>query len=104
MNNEHPYQPTLDELLETLKSQMPSLAEDYHVRSLGIFGPYATRKARPRSYLGLLVQFDQAPSMFTFMRLERHLSKLVAGKVVLVFKDTLRPEIGKRVMKELVPV
>ena len=104
MNNEPRPQPTLEELLETLKSQMPALAENYHVKSLGIFGPYATGKARPRSYLGLLVEFDQPPSMFTFMRLERHLSKLVAGKVVLVFKKTLRPEIGKRVMKELVPV
>ena len=104
MSNEPPPQPVLEDLLATLRSRMPDLTETYHVRSLGVLGPYATGRARPRSYLGLLVDFDQAPSMFTFLRPQRHLGELVPGKVVLVLKSTLRPEIGKRVMKELVPV
>ena len=104
MTNKQHSQPTLDELLQTLKAEMPALSKEYHVASLGIFGPYATGKARPRSRLGLLVEFDEPPGLFGFLRLQEHLSDVVGIKVDLAPKKTLRPEIGKRVMKELVPV
>ena len=102
-DNSHP-QITLHDILNILKSQMPALAETHHVKSLGIFGPHAKGKARPRSRLQLLVEFDEAPSMFGFLRLREELAKTLGVKVDLVLKSTLRPEIGKRVMKELVNV
>ncbi len=83
---------------------MPALSEEYSVSSLGILGPCATGKARPSSILRVLVEFDQAPGLFRFVRLKRELPESAGVKVDLVPKSTLRPELGKQVMKKLVDV
>ena len=43
--------------IEMLRQQLPSLAERYHVESLGVFGSYVRREQRPDSDLDLLVTF-----------------------------------------------
>ena len=42
--------------------------------------------------------------MFGFVRLERRLSEIVGVKVDLVMKSALKPEIGKNILAEVVPV
>ena len=42
--------------------------------------------------------------MFEFVRLERELAALLGAKVNLVMKTALKPEIGKRILSEVVPV
>jgi uncharacterized protein len=42
--------------------------------------------------------------MFGFIRLERCLTSLLVVKVDLVMKSALKPEIGKRILAEVVPV
>ena len=42
--------------------------------------------------------------MFEFVRLERHLTAILGVKVDLVMKSALKPEIGKRILSEVVPV
>lgn len=96
--------PTLEEIRRTLRDQLPALQEQYRVKSLGVFGSYVRGENKPRSDLDLLVEFEQAPTMFEFVRLERHLSDLVGVKVDLVMKSALKPEIGKRILAEVVPV
>lgn len=95
---------TLEEVLQTLKRQLPALGEDYGVKSLGVFGSYARSESKPRSDLDLLVEFDRVPTMFEFVRLERHLSSMLRVKVDLVMKTALKLEIGKHILAEVVPV
>lgn len=95
---------TLEDILGTLKSQLPDLEKGYGVKSLGVFGSYARGESRSRSDLDLLVEFDRAPTMFEFVRLERHLTAILGVKVDLVMKTALKPEIGKRILAEVVPV
>ena len=95
---------TLGEILHTLKSQLPDLEKDYGVKSLAIFGSYTRGETHTRSDLDLLVEFVRVPTMFEFVRLERYLTTILGVKVDLVMKSALKPEIGKRILAEVVPV
>jgi len=52
----------------------------------------------------VLVEFEQAPSLFQYIDLENYLSELVGIKVDLVMKKTLKPYIGQRILAEVVPL
>lgn len=96
--------PTLSEISDALQSRMPELRRNYGVRGLGVFGSYATGQAGRSSDLDLLVEFDRPPTLFQFVRLERELSQLVGVKVDLAMKSALKPEIGERIMRQVVMV
>ncbi len=98
------HSPTLAPLLAALRTRLPKLAEQYHVRSLGLFGSYVRNEQRAGSDLDVLVEYDEAPSLFEFIRLENELSELLKVKVDLVMKDSLKPAIGQRILAEAVPV
>jgi predicted nucleotidyltransferase len=70
-------QTNLEEVRHVLKSHLPDLKEKYGVKSLGVFGSYVRGENRPRSDLDLLVEFDRAPTLFQFIRLERYLSNVL---------------------------
>lgn len=95
---------SLDAILETLRGHMPDLKVRYEVRSLGVFGSYVRGQERKRSDLDLLVEFEQAPSMFRFIELQEYLSELLGVKVDLVMRRALKPGIGQRILAEVVPV
>ena len=95
---------TLKEVRRTLKSVLPDLKKRYGVDSLGVFGSYARGEIKRSSDLDLLVEFGQAPTMFEFVRLERYLATILGVKVDLVMKTALKPEIGKRILVEVVKV
>jgi len=97
-------QTTLEEVLQKLQVHLPGLQKSHGVKSLGIFGSYAKGSSRRSSDFDLLVEFETAPTMFEFARLERHLSTILGVTVDLVMKTALKPEIGKRILAELMPV
>ena len=83
---------------------MPRLCEDYSVRSLEIFGSFVRGDASPDSDLDLLVEFDETPTLFRFVRLENELSQLLGIKVDLVMKDSLKPVLGARILAEAIAI
>ena len=95
--------PTIEEVINSLRSNMPDLKECFGVKSLGVFGSYVRGETRRRSDLDLLVEFHWVPIMFEFVRLARHLAKLLGVKVDLVMKTALKPAIGERILAEVVP-
>ena len=56
----------LNELVTNLQAEKARLAEQYRVRSLGVFGSYARGEAGPESDLDVLVEFDEPPSLFEY--------------------------------------
>jgi predicted nucleotidyltransferase len=90
----------LSEFTATLQKCKVDLRERYKVNSLGIFGSYVRNEQRPESDLDILVDFDEAPSLFEFLRLENDLSDLLGVKVDLVMRDSLRRNIGRRILSE----
>lgn len=88
-----------------LQSNLPELRQRYGVQSLGLFGSYVRGEQRPGSDLDLLVEFDNRPlTLLQFIALENHLSDLLGVKVDLVEKETLKPAIGRHILKEVVPI
>ena len=94
----------LPEIAAVLQSRLPELRQTYGVITLGIFGSYAAGQVGPGSDLDLLVEFDRAPTLFQFVRLERQLSQMLGVKVDLVMKSALKPEIGQRILRQVTPL
>ena len=94
----------IPEITATLRHALPDLAAEYGVRSLGLFGSIVRGEARRGSDLDVLVEFSRTPSLFRFLELEERLGKLLHVRVDLVMKDALKPEIGQRILREVVPV
>lgn len=90
--------------MEILRQQRPMLVEQYNVATLEVFGSYARHEQRKNSDLDILVTFSKPPSLFKFVRLENYLSDTLGVKVDLVMKDSLKPVIGKNILREAVPV
>lgn len=90
--------------METLREQLPALAEQYNVVSLEVFGSYVRHEEKKNSDLDVLITFSKPPSLLKFVRLENHLSDTLGVKVDLVMKDSLKPAIGKNILREVVPV
>jgi len=95
---------SLKEILEILHEQIPMLAERYSVEKMEVFGSYVHDKQKADSDLDVLVTFTEAPSLLTFIAIENYLSDLLGIKVDLVMKDSLKPKIGQRILREAIPV
>jgi len=87
---------------EKLKKLEPLLRERYKVKRIGIFGSYLRGEEKKRSDLDILVEFIEEPGFFDFLELENYLSKILEVKVDLVMKNTLKPLIGKHILKEVI--
>ena len=87
-----------------LHAHLPILAEKYHVSSLGLFGSYLREEQTSKSDLDILVSFTETPSLLKFIELENHLTDLLDIKVDLVMRDALKPKIGERILREVVPI
>jgi len=95
---------SLETLLQTLRQQLPTLAERYGVETLEVFGSYVRAEQKDDSDLDVLVTFQEAPSLLTFISIENYLSDELGVKVDLVMKDSLKPAIGKVILSEAMPV
>jgi len=96
--------PTLSEIIAQLRDYQPGLADKYNIATLGVFGSHVRRDADVSSDLDILVEFSTPPSLFQFVRLQDELCDLLGMKVDLVMKSALKPKIGERILKEVVPV
>ena len=94
----------IEEKIEILKKLKPELQKQYGVSSLGIFGSFVRGKQKRKSDLDILVDYEKAPTLFGFIRLERFLSRELNIKVDLVMKSALKPSIGKHILNEVVHV
>ena len=94
----------MQEILNKLRQLLPLVTQCYHVEALGVFGSYSRNEEAPGSDLDILVTFSDPPSLFKFIELENYLSDHLGVKVDLVMKDALKPAIGRRIMKEVIPV
>lgn len=95
---------TLDDFKQVLRQSKPLLREQYQVTSLGIFGSYARGEQTAESDLDILIDYEQAPTLFQLVELRNYLSRQVGLKVDLVTKNGLKPRIQAKVLSEVVYV
>jgi len=96
---------SLDAIAQTLKAILPELRDRYGVLSLGVFGSYVRGEQTSESDLDLLIEFDRRPmTLLQFIALEYELSDRLEIKVDLVEKSVLKPNIGDRILQEVLPL
>jgi predicted nucleotidyltransferase len=94
----------LEIIQETLREQIPLLKSRFGVQSIELFGSAVRNEQKPDSDLDVLVTFSRTPGLFLFLELENHLSDLLQIKVDLVMKSALKPNIGRNILKEALPL
>ena len=93
---------TLSEIKEVLNREIPDLRKKYFINEIGIFGSYIRGEAFDKSDLDLLVDFTKTPTLLEFAGLENRLSDKLGLKVDLVMKNSLKPAIGREILREVV--
>jgi len=96
--------PPLETILDSLREMLPTLRTRYLVRDIGLFGSYVRQGERSGSDLDVLVTFEDPPSLLRFLELENLLADRLGLPVDLVMRDALKPRIGSRILRDLVPV
>ncbi len=92
---------SLTGITRTIQNALPELRRQYGVRDLWLFGSYVRAEQDGESDLDILVTFDNPHlTLLQFIQLEYELSDLLGVKVDLVERDTLKPDIGKRILAE----
>ena len=73
----------------------------YKVSKVGIFGSYVRDKAKKKSDVDLLVEFEEVIDLFDFVHLTDEVEKVLKTKVDLATPDAIKPYIRSRIMKEV---
>lgn len=95
---------SLAEFVDILQEHKNELAQQYPIKSLGVFGSFARGESGSESDIDLLVEFYSPPTLFEFVRLQNELSDRLGATVDLVMKSALKPAIGARILQEVVTV
>ncbi|MFH1993432.1 MAG: nucleotidyltransferase family protein [Pseudomonadota bacterium] len=94
----------LDEIKKIINEHKLYLEEKYNVKSMGIFGSYLRGEQSGQSDIDILIEFHNPVDLFEFIKLENYLSEILGVKVDLVMKDTLKPRIKDRILREAVNI
>jgi len=92
----------LDKIKKVLHAHKPKLRREYGVSELGVFGSYVRGEQLDLSDIDILVEFERDIDLFSFVHLKNDLSELLGTPVDLVMKRALKPNIGKRILNEVV--
>ena|SRR3990167_7209515 len=92
----------LDKIKNVLRRNKQALKKQFKVKALGVFGSYVRGEQRKNSDVDILVEFNQTPGLFDYVRIENSLSRLLKKRVDLVMKGSLKPTIGRYIMREVV--
>jgi uncharacterized protein len=95
---------TLEEIKQILRQRKPLLQEHYRITQLGIFGSFARGEQTEESDVDVLIDYEQAPTLFKLVELRDYLSSVIGMKVDLVTQNGLKPRIRDRVLSEVVYV
>lgn len=72
---------------EILQKPLPELRKQFGVKSLGLFGSYMRGQQQANSDLGILVNFDELPSLIKFIHPEDRLSDLTSLEIDWMMED-----------------
>jgi predicted nucleotidyltransferase len=92
-----------NEIIETLRANR-ALLEQFHVRSLAVFGSIVRGETGPESDVDILVEFDPGAKvgLFAFARLQRCLQDLLGRQVDLAIPKALHKALKQRILEEAV--
>jgi uncharacterized protein len=88
-----------------IKNIILSHLKDFNPVKVGIFGSYARGDNKKGSDIDILVEFKNAPSLLTLIKLENDLSDILGVKIDLVTTGSLKNKrIKKSIQKDLINI
>ena len=93
-----------EKALHILAEHHQELRERFGVKSLRLFGSVARDEASEGSDVDVLVDFNDTPSLFGFLRLRTYLQDLLGAKVDLVTESGLKDRARHFVEKDAIHV
>jgi predicted nucleotidyltransferase len=89
-------------IFETLKNIKSELKVNYRVKKIGLFGSYVRNKQTATSDIDFLVEFENDADLFHFIGLSRYLEGIFNTKVDVISKPSLKEELKKNILEEVV--
>jgi predicted nucleotidyltransferase len=88
-----------------IKNKILSHLKGFNPIMVGIFGSFARGDNKKGSDIDILVEFKEAPSLLTLIKLENNLSEILGVKVDLVTTGALKNKrIKKSIKKDLISI
>ena len=94
----------LEQIKSIIDKNKSFLKERFKVESIGIFGSYLSGEQSEKSDIDILVEFHSTIDLFKFIELENFLSDILSAKVDLVMRNSLKPRIKDRILRETVGI
>jgi uncharacterized protein len=92
------------QVLKIITEHREELATKFGVKSLALFGSVVRDEATLGSDVDLLVEFDGRPvGLFHLSRTQHYLESILdVPKVDLVLRDSLKPALKERILREAI--
>ncbi|MFA7658602.1 MAG: nucleotidyltransferase family protein [Candidatus Gastranaerophilaceae bacterium] len=94
----------INKIISKLKKLKPELEKNYQITELGVFGSFVRGEQTSQSDIDILIDYKDGTSILTLGGLQYMLSELFNTKVDIVMKRTLKKQIGKQILSEVVYV
>lgn len=91
-------------ILRTLSHNVDEIGTRYSVKAISLFGPAARGKWRRGTDIGVLVEFDGAPTFDGYMDLKLYLEALFGASVGLLTMDAVKPRLWPAIERNLINV
>ena len=92
------------EIKKIISLKKPELCARYSVKEMGIFGSYLSGDQKESSDIDILVDYEKPIGLIEFVNLKNYLIDLLEMNVDLVMKKGLKPNLGRRILREVVYV
>jgi len=98
---------TKDEVIRRLRVHQPYMSSNYGLKSIGLFGSYATGTPTEESDIDLIVEFDQ-PIGLKFIEFTEYLENLLEKRLDILtpvgLKSIRNPKIAQTIRENVVYV
>lgn len=93
----------IDVIRKQLHKKKADMQKEFHVKNIGVFGSFVRNKQTKKSDIDILVEFKKGhKDFFNYMRLKYYLEDLLGGKVDLVIKEAVKPQLREIIFKEVI--
>ncbi|MGB0560688.1 MAG: nucleotidyltransferase family protein [Spirulinaceae cyanobacterium] len=94
----------LDEIKSLLQEHRTVLRKQFRVTALSIFGSYAKGQQTRESDVDILIEYEQAPTLWMIAELKDYLGNVLGLRVDIVTRNGLKKRIRERVLAEAVEI
>ncbi len=92
--------PTKEEIIKTLKKELPYLRSFFGVKRIGLFGSFAKGIQREDSDIDIIVEFEK-PIGLKFIELSDHIEKALGKKVDILTPAGIESIRVKKVAEDI---